>query len=233
MPPPRFTGPTCRRSPHRRPCPARRCRCRASCMARACWPAASPSSACWTTPRPPRALSAAASAGADAGIARGRALALGRLYGAGRRADPCRQAAAAAQSPGRAAGQSAPPPRAVAKDAGDRLREIEAAVQSVVSAEKRARQVLDEAYAPLNAGRAAHARAASAVAGHRSRASPRCRNPPSSFSPTCAKARRRSPKPTPRSRLSKTRPRRGGASTRCGSQVGELRRDRRRAAQRL
>ncbi len=60
---------------------------------------------------------------------------------------------------------------AVAKDAGDRLREIEAAVQSVVSAEKRARQVLDEAYARLNAGRAAHARAASAVAGTQSRVS--------------------------------------------------------------
>ena len=60
---------------------------------------------------------------------------------------------------------------AVAARAGTRLRDVETAAQNVISAEKRARQVVDEAYARLNAGRAAHARAASAVAGTQSRVS--------------------------------------------------------------
>ena len=52
-----------------------------------------------------------------------------------------------------------------------RLKEVETAVQNVVAAEKRARQVLDEAYGRLNAGRSAHARAASDTAGTQSRVS--------------------------------------------------------------
>jgi chromosome segregation protein len=54
---------------------------------------------------------------------------------------------------------------------GQRLQEVEAAVQSVTAAEKRARQTQDEAYARLNAARTAHAQAASTVAGTQSRVS--------------------------------------------------------------
>lgn len=60
---------------------------------------------------------------------------------------------------------------AEAERARRRLQEVESAVQDVIAAERRARQVMDEAYARLNGGRAAHARAASAAAGTQSRVS--------------------------------------------------------------
>jgi len=58
---------------------------------------------------------------------------------------------------------------ATAKRASERLREVETAVQATVAAEKKRRQIVDEAYARLNRARAAHAEAASAVAGTQSR----------------------------------------------------------------
>jgi len=59
--------------------------------------------------------------------------------------------------------------KGTAQRRGDRLREVEAAVQATIAAERRARQIVDEAYARLNAARSAHAKAASAVAGTQSR----------------------------------------------------------------
>ncbi|MEM9683585.1 MAG: chromosome partitioning protein ParA, partial [Pseudomonadota bacterium] len=58
---------------------------------------------------------------------------------------------------------------AEARRTGDRLREIEAAIQATNSAERKARQIVDEAYARVNAARAKHAQAASAVASTQSR----------------------------------------------------------------
>jgi len=58
---------------------------------------------------------------------------------------------------------------ATAKRAAERLRDVETAVQATIAAERKARQIVDEAYARLNKARAAHAEAASAVAGTQSR----------------------------------------------------------------
>ncbi len=51
----------------------------------------------------------------------------------------------------------------------NRLRDIESATQSAAAAEKRVRQILEEAYGQLNAAREKHATAASAAAGIKSR----------------------------------------------------------------